>query len=1056
MAAEGDFDPPADDAAPGPSADRPAGARYARLPLRIARIVGAAVLLLLALVVLIIGFFHSPPGRQFIVDQISSYAPASGLSVEVGEIEGSILWSATLLDVRFRDANDVLFLQVPEIDLNWRPWKFLWSGLDIRHLVLTDGTLFAAPELVPGDPDAPTLPDFDIRIDHLLIDDLTVAEGLLGEERVIDFRARTDIRDGLVFLDAKGELGGADVFTVLVHAEPDGNRFDLDLDYRAPEGGFLAALVGAEDDLALRLAGDGTWTAWEGVFDAKQGGVDLADLAIYNDGGRYRILGELRPAPFLEGLPAEALGEVVAVNATGTLEDNVLAGTFALRGRRIEADLEGAVDLAENSFDEVQVAARLIDPTLFGDDLVLDDASLRATLDGPFRDLAVRHDLRIGEVNAGGTIVQRLVQQGTLTYDGSRLTLPVNASVQRVVSGNRIADPRLVNGRIGGALVLEGNRLRSDALAVRFPGLSADLALEGDLARNVFGLNGPVSASGLTFEGIGTVDARARIRLAVGGAPWRLSADLAGRVREVSNPTLANLAGEDISFSGALSLGEARPIVFDNARLTASKLTLELDGRVADGATTLTGSGEHVDYGAFTVEATMAAEGPRAVLVFADPLPAAGLRDVRVALAPNANGFTIETEGGSLLGPFEGLVNLVIPDDGDVRIGIERLDVSSTRLSGDLALAQGGVAGTLRLERGGVDGTLALSTRNGGQAFDADLRFANARFGGATPIAINQGTFDASGFIGGGNTTIEGETRISGLGYGSLFLRRVAAQARIANGRGTFDGAIAGQRGSRFELLVNGQVAPDRIAVALKGEYAGRDITMPRRAVLTRTEDGGWRLARTQLGYGDGYTIVEGRFGGEAAAEAAVNLSEMPLSLVDALGADLGLGGTVSGVVELGAALGGQPIGSARIKVEDLTRSGLVLSSRPIDLALVADLSPSLLQARAVMNGGSAGTGRLHGGLVPDLAASARGDEWRLGGHRATSGANRRPAPKRPAGAAAVRRGPTGPVPLQGARRGALASGGARPHRHQRTGERRRGCQRVAGQSACPWIAGGR
>ena len=42
--------------------------------------------------------------RQWVVDQITSYAPASGLSVEVGGIEGSVLWSATLRDVKLRDS----------------------------------------------------------------------------------------------------------------------------------------------------------------------------------------------------------------------------------------------------------------------------------------------------------------------------------------------------------------------------------------------------------------------------------------------------------------------------------------------------------------------------------------------------------------------------------------------------------------------------------------------------------------------------------------------------------------------------------------------------------------------------------------------------------------------------------------------------------------------------------------------------------------------------------------------------------------------------------------
>ena len=43
------------------------------------------------------------------------------------------------------------------------------------------------------------------------------------------FAAEADVRDGLVYLDADGDLGGGDEFAALVHAEPDGDQFDLDL-----------------------------------------------------------------------------------------------------------------------------------------------------------------------------------------------------------------------------------------------------------------------------------------------------------------------------------------------------------------------------------------------------------------------------------------------------------------------------------------------------------------------------------------------------------------------------------------------------------------------------------------------------------------------------------------------------------------------------------------------------------------------------------------------------------------------------------------------------------
>src|SRR5690606_32071321 len=132
---------------------------------------------------------------------------------------------------------------------------------------------------------------------------------------------------------------------LLVDAEPDGNRFDLDFDYRAPEGGLLAALVGAEDDLRLRLAGNGTWTRWDGTFLGLQDGDRIADFDVANRAGRYEIVGSARPRDYLTGLPARALGDRVALAMMGNLRDSVARGGFAVRGRGIRVRGEGAIDL---------------------------------------------------------------------------------------------------------------------------------------------------------------------------------------------------------------------------------------------------------------------------------------------------------------------------------------------------------------------------------------------------------------------------------------------------------------------------------------------------------------------------------------------------------------------------------------------------------------------------------------------------------------------------------------------------------------------------------------
>lgn len=951
-----------EDAAVEDSSPRKSRRRFVSLPFKV---ISWAFIALVSILFLFIAFLHSPPGRQFIIDQIAQVAPASGLTVEVGDIDGSVLWSSTLHDVRFRDANGTLFLEVPTIDLNWRPLKWFTSGLDVRHLVLTDGTLYTAPDLIPGDPDAPILPDFDIRIDRFAISSFTVAEGLLGEERTIDFAAEADIREGLVYLDTDGEFGGGDVFTALVHAEPDGDRFDLDLDWQAPKGGFLAAMVGAQDDLAVQLKGDGTWSAWEGELDAVQGGEDLLDFDIYNEAGQYRIVGRARPNGYVEGMAARALGETVMLTASGTLEDSVLEGDFILRASGLNADGQGAINLADNVFVNVVLAAQLLDPTLFAEDIALEGAGIEATLDGPFRDLSVPHQIRVAQIDAAGTVLTDVVQRGTLTYDGTRFTLPLNGSIARIVSGNELVDPRLVNGTLGGTLVYAGNELLSDDLALEFQGLQAVLGLNSNFDSGLTQINGPVTIADLAFDGIGVVDAGAQINVAFGGGnPWRLNADVDGRISQVTNSTLVNLAGNNIRFGGGIGLGSGVPIAFNDFRINASKLTAKLDGQVENGTTTIAGAGRQADYGPFTVEATISDDGPRATLVFADPLPSAGLSNVRVTLAPTDDGFEIETSGGSMLGAFDGLLFLNIAENGDTSLDISRLDVSETRIAGVLQLQSGGVAGDLDLSRGGIDGTIELALRDGGQGFDIDLSARNARFGGETALLINRGTIDATGLIAEGNATISGNASLQGLSYGDIFIGRLAARAELDNGTGHFDAALTGRRGSRFEMMVNGTASPDRIAVAVDGAYAGRDISMPRRAVLTRSADDGWELQRSQLSFGDGFLIASGQFGGNQPMQGRLALSDLPLSLADVAMGELGMGGTISGVVEFAAGANGLPTGEARLLVSDLTRASALLTSQPMDIALVAELSETLAQFRAVISDEGRADGRLQGRIT--------------------------------------------------------------------------------------------
>ncbi|MCK0129054.1 translocation/assembly module TamB domain-containing protein [Erythrobacter sp. F6033] len=910
-------------------------------------------------------FLSSPIGKRFVADQIAQVAPASGLRFEVGRIEGDIYGQAVLRDVVLSDPKGE-FLVIPEAEIDWNPLAWLWSGLDVRELTARRGRLERLPELLPGDPDAPLLPDFDIRIDKLAIEDFVLAPGVAGDQaHSFNFSSEVDIRSGRALIDADGAFGREDRIALLLDSEPDGDRFDISLDYKAAADGPIAQMAGLGSGYEARVEGEGTWTRWLGHALVTRQPIEgeasrFAAFQITNDAGTYGLLGQVDP-DFTPGtILRRASGRALSLALTGTLEDSEFDGQIRAVSSGIDVRGNGNVDLAGNSFSDFDVAAIVRNPSILGDAVELRGARLTGVIDGSFNDLTIQHNLSVSELQAGTTVLQNLAQSSSAIFRDSILSLPLDASVERVVTGNESIDPELVGGTLKGTLTYAGTRLTTDEARLTFPSLDAGLALRGDTASGVYALAGPVNARGLALDGIGTVNANAKLVARFGTqTPWSIRANLAGRLDDVTNASVANVAGERLTFQGAFGMAADQPIVLRDVELDSERLAARFDSRIVGERTSLAGSGRHVDYGPFTVDAELAGDGPRATLILADPYPAAGLADVRLAIAPSDNGFAIDTSGGSLLGPFDGALELVLPANGATQIAIERLQVYRTNVTGDLSLADAGVSGNLALSGGGLDGTVALAPAAGGaQGFDLDLTARQARFGGDTPISLTNADIDASGTFGGGASRILADVRGSGFAYGALSIAEFAANAEVVDGRGDVKASIAGRRSDRFSLKFDGDVTPERIAVLARGEYGGRPITMPRRAVLSAQSDGGWSLAPTQIGFARGYAIVEGELGGGETSLKA-QLSQMPLRLADLIGSELGLGGRLSGIVNWNQSGNAAPTASARVRIDDFTRSGLILSSTPMDVLAVADLTGSSLVVGARLREDGNRLGRL-------------------------------------------------------------------------------------------------
>ncbi|MEL6529851.1 MAG: DUF490 domain-containing protein, partial [Pseudomonadota bacterium] len=629
-------------------------------------------------------FLSSPIGKRFVADQIAQVAPASGLRFEVGRIEGDIYAASVLQDVVVSDPNGA-FLTIPEVTLDWRPLAWFWSGIDVREITARRGRLSRLPELLPGDPDAPLLPDFDIRVDALAIENLIIAEGIATEDaQRVDATGKVDIRSGRAFVELDGTLGDNDRIALLLDAEPDGDRFDLELDYVAPSGGVIAGLTGLDAGYDAKIIGDGTWSRWLGHALVTRyppsidegGGQRVAAFQLTNDAGEYSLLGQITPILNDGGLVDRALGAALSVAITGTLEESVFDGRLAAVTSSLDARGNGAVDLAGNRFDGFDVVAVMRDPALLGGGVTVANGRFEGRLDGPFRDLTIPHRLTTSELAIGTLKVEGLAQSSTARFEDGVVTLPLTIGAARVLSGVELVDQQLVGGAVAGTLVYRDGKLTSDNARVNFPGLAADLAIRGDTAAGAYAIAGPLTAQGLDLEGIGRANGNAKLIAKFGTRiPWSLRANVAGVLTDVRNQSVATVAGDPLRFRGSFGMGGDQPIIMRDVELESATLTAKLDSQIRAGTTTLAGGGRHVDYGPFTVDAAFNLEGPRATLVFADPLPAAGLEDVRVALAPSGDGFALDVAGGSLLGPFEGALNLVLPANAPTRIDIERLSV---------------------------------------------------------------------------------------------------------------------------------------------------------------------------------------------------------------------------------------------------------------------------------------------------------------------------------------------------------------------------------------------
>jgi translocation and assembly module TamB len=910
------------------------------------------------LVVIVAGallWLDTGPGHRFLVARIDRIAPTSGLRIKVGRIDGSIYSKARLHEVELADPKG-RFFSAPDIALDWFPFAWFSNRLDIDRLVIPQATLHRLPALRPTSRQGPLLPDFDIRLMEFRIDRLTVAKPVTGREQLATLKGDADIRSGRAVIDLSARtLDGDDSILLALDSRPDDNRFDVDVTVNAPKGGVIAAMAGLRQDANLRVEGLGSWQQWNGQAMASLDGKPALALKLAARAGQYRLSGTVEGAAIAgNSLIQRMSAPQLSIEGNGSFEKRVLDGVLTLRSNAITLKADGGIDLRSNSFDNLLLDLQLTRPGALLKGVSGRDIDAKVRLDGVFHAPAFEYLMTARSLIFGKTVLNGVRAAGkghvanTPPGKGGPVIIPVALSAKQLDGQGDMVGAILRNFSLNGILQLKDQKIVSNPMQVRADKLRGTLVAIADLRTGHYDLGLTGDVNGLAIQGLGIVDVRSKVQ-AVPGArgAFTLKGNARASVRRLDNPFFRTLGGGLPVVQSGLALGPDGRLNFIGLTLNAPLISLRATGyRLPDESVHFDATGTHQRYGPVQLTLDGRIERPKVDLVLARPLDAAGLRAVHVVLIPDPRGYAMTVSGGSTLGPFDGDGAILMPPGGETVIQVDRLAVSGTIARGNIRALPEGLDGTLDIT-GPVTGAVTLQPVNGIQQIAVGLKATDAQFDGPAVIAMRQGALNATILLHPDGATVDATMQMRGLQVGSMRIGRLNANAKLVNGSGTVKASINGQRNRLIALQMDANVTPDRVRVTASGTLDRKPIKLDRAAVFSRTEDG-WRLAPATISYAGGTAQLAGELGGETTRIEA-RLNRLPLSLLDLVKDDLGLGGAITGSVSYARPRGGVPTGAANIRIRNLTRSGLALSSTPIDLGVNAVLTPDRLAGRAVV-----------------------------------------------------------------------------------------------------------
>ena len=928
-------------------------------------VIGGLVLLVAAL---LIGL-NTGPGKRFVADQIGALEFENGMGIDVGRIEGSLYGEMILHDVSLSDPKGT-FLTSPEMRMDWRPFAFINSHIDIRSLTSRLVTLQRLPEFNETPPsEDPLLPDYDIDIGTLRIDSFVAEAPVSGERRVASLAGEAHIADGraqarfdAVTIAGQGRAGG-DRIALLLDALPEENKLDLDLDLNAPGDGVLAAMAGLTEPVRIRLNGNGSWDAWNGRLDANLAGSEFARLKLSAREGTFAVRGPTRIARMFEGPTAALLGPVMNIDMTATLDERraTLAGNLGSDAFRLNTN--GLVDLSDNSFEDLKLAFVLLKPSAMAENLRGSGLRAMLTLNGEFATPRVQYAINANRLVMNDMGLENLRASGEATVDADRIMIPVEASVSRIEGLDTVAGGTLRDVRLAGDLAIDGSRILSDNMRIRSDRIDAGLILLADTSTGLYtgAIDGRIDNYRVESVGIFNIETNVDLESQDGGFA------LAGRVRARStslfNESVRNFLGGNAVAASDVRYGPDGIIRFSNLSLRAPAVRIAggngfyaPDGRLALNADGITDA-----YGRVGVRVAGTLTDPQAVVTAERPDFGIGLANLRAEITGARNGYRLDATADTDYGPLT--ADVVLGTGNQLTLDINSANLAGIDFSGSLSQTPAGpFAGRLDANGRGVAGIVRLDAVGQYQQALVNLRARDTVLPGPANLAIGSAIVDAR-IILYDQPYIVADAQLAQTVFGSLNLNAARAKIDYRDGSGTAKVLAEGVSGVPFRVAANAELRPDLWRAALKGRVRGIDFatTSPARII---PRSGEYELLPTRIDFGRGNIRLAGTYG--AGVELQSRLDSLDLTMIDAFVPGLGVNGRATGSLDFSQANSSAfPRADARLRIANFSRTTAVSVSQPVDINFVGKLLPNGGEARAVMRRRGSVIGRMTASLTP-------------------------------------------------------------------------------------------